>query len=862
MADKKKAGQSLAEPVKENKDTIENLAPEKEQDISFVDSSEEINEIQSESFELSEDLQDAPEEKNEETPEIEQKNEESASEFSSEIDFNKEKPEEKVEAKPEEKAAKEKTEPSKFKQFLSSHKLPIIIAAAVLAVVLAVVITVLIVNRNLVKISNAEDFLEKNTKGKTTYVLKDDVTVTGDLTIPHGMSIDLNKYTLTVNGSLIYSSDAEDREIYIGDRKGPLFLDNGNLVAKTIQADCPLAVFEFHSPVTANCALNVKTVKFANDLTSAEEGSIVITASEYATFKKDVTVKGNVGVMNVRSEKKTSILKAIALNADGGTATLTSAQLDIQGAITAFKINIVNCSDCGISGEARGILNVVGSTVNLNEGSKCIVVISDNLSTINVSGNISLSLTGGLVVNMKSGAVCPLVKDALTLNIYENVFLDEMTGIGDINFFVTLSAPQDIVVNHEEAKIICRVSEVNNAEGYILVIDGTELPVSSSNTIDITAHISQPGTHTIKAKAVSSDKQFMDSPFTSVDYIYNIKLATPSIALDMQDGCKIKFGQVDFATNYIYIINNGDPVKFTDFQEGQEVVIDITDKVLGAGAYTVKIVAKGANDEAFEPSETASISFVRNIKLDKATKDGLDIRIIREGGNLTLSWDKVKNADYYSIYIDNVLRVTTRKTEYIWTLGSIEDAAVIKVIANGHGYYLDSNPATFTYSYETLEAPVLSGGAEGGSITLTWNAVTDATAYIVYLDGVIVRQADAALNYTAEYTPENSGNYTVKAVAEYFKDSVSNKVKINSPALNAPQISFTIEGTTVTITFKNVPHAATYELYKVGETDIKIDTTAETSFTFEYTEAASYYVKATSVGYVSTDSNTILVETK
>ena len=45
MADKKKAGQSLAEPVKENKDTIENLAPEKEQDISFVDSSEEINEI-------------------------------------------------------------------------------------------------------------------------------------------------------------------------------------------------------------------------------------------------------------------------------------------------------------------------------------------------------------------------------------------------------------------------------------------------------------------------------------------------------------------------------------------------------------------------------------------------------------------------------------------------------------------------------------------------------------------------------------------------------------------------------------------------------------------------------------------------
>lgn len=767
-----------------------------------------------------------------------------------------------VQIKPEEKEEVVKTSPSKFKLFVSRYKLPIIIASIVILIALAAVITVLVMNKNLVRISSAEDFANKDTKGKTTYVITKDITVEGDLTIPNGMNIDLNKYTLTINGNLIYGNDAGDNEIYIGDKKGPLFLDNGALVADSINFNSPNATLSLHSPITANGNYTLKTLKIANDYNASN--SVTINASQYVTIKGDLIV-GNDGSLVIVANT-TTIENDVEISGSGASIDITSQSLTLDADL---KAAIASITDCGtednkgtINGSITGALDVTNSYLVIGKDSTINSISADNLSTLDISGTVTTSLTGGLLIIYQSGSVCPLTSDSLTVHIYEDSTITQINNVPQANilFFVKLNAPRDITVNQEGASIVCYVAEVANADEYVVTIAGQEIR-SATNVIDITAYITEAGDHSIIAKAVSSNAQLLDSATISYTYTYNIKLATPSISIDDSDGYKVEFEAVPFATSYKYTIN-GTEYTFVDLIPDSDVSIDITDKITTPGVYAIKIRAYGKSEDAYTPSETALTTVIKYSNLETVKLGDDNISIVRAGTALNLNWDRVANANYYSVYVDDVLVTKTRNNAFSWTLGDLNDGAQIKIITEGYSYYITSPAATTTYNYETLDAPVVSAPyVTGDNVTINWTAIDNATEYEIYLDGTLV-DTTTTTSYTIAHSPATSGVYTVKAIAQFFNCSTSAPVTVPNPALTAPIIASNIvdsgSGDEVVINWVAVANATSYELYEVGN-EVALDTTSGTSFTFPHTGSGSYYVKAIAAGYTSADSNTVVV---
>ena len=769
-----------------------------------------------------------------------------------------------VEIKPEEKPEK-KEGPSKFKLFVSKYKVPIIIACIVVILALATIITIILINKNYVFISSAEDF-SKDTEGKTTYVIKNDITVTGDLTIPHGMNIDLNKNTLTISGNLIYGADAADKDIYIADRKGPLFLDNGSIVAASLLINSPDATFTISSPVTANANVTAKIFKVDSTLNSLSAGSLVITTSEITTLKKVVTLSGDNGVLTITANTA-NIFDTVNAAGTNSIITITSPKLSITGNIIASIININNSGYndnlSAIDSSISGTLNINNSSIVFGANSSFTIIIADNLTTLDISGSISNSLTGGLLVIYRSGAVCPLTEDTITLNIYENTAISEMSNIGSVLFFTTLETPTDITISQEGPSFMCYVAKVNNADSYVLTIDSNEPITSASNIINITAFITEPGNHNISVKATSNNPQIAESASNSTVYTYNIKLNTPSITLDQLNGYKIVFDQVSFATSYKYSINNGDVVNFTEFSGTDQVVIDITDKITSAGVYVIKVNAYSTNESAFKLSETATLSYINKITLGAIAKDANPIAVVKDGSNLTLSWDAVPYARYYSIYINDVLTVKTINPSYTWTLGDLADNTTIKVEADAYSYYVKSATASALYQYEQLGTPDLGAGPYiiGDNIVINWDAVPNATAYQVYRNNVAVGTPISESIYTVGYDFTTYGEYTVVASAEFYKSATSSAVTIAIPAIDAPVISYNIIDTNVVISWAPVGNVASYRLINAADSS-EIATSTSSPFTFAYTEGGSYYVEATGTaitGNQVVNSNTVIV---
>ena len=110
------------------------------------------------------------------------------------------------------------------------------------------------------------------------------------------------------------------------------------------------------------------------------------------------------------------------------------------------------------------------------------------------------------------------------------------------------------------------------------------------------------------------------------------------------------------------------------------------------------------------------------------------------------------------------------------------------------------------------------------------------------------------LSYTAAHTVAAAGEYTVQAIAEYFRPGISAAKTINGQ-LSQPSASFTVSEGVVTISVTQVENAAVYELYKVGETDELIDSGSELTFTFDYTGEGEYYVIASAAGYIDSEKS-------
>lgn len=749
----------------------------------------------------------------------------------------------------------------KFKELVSRNKLPIIVVAALLIIAIGVSVAVAIVNRNLVRISSAEDFLEKSVEGKTTYVIKKDIDVEGDLEIPNGMNIDMNGNTLTVTGAMKYSADAEDKDIFIGDKKGAVILKGGKLIVESLEINSPDASLTIYSDFQGNMNVNLKSLTLENTLTSKDEGSVVINANNF-TNKRELNIMGNSSTLDITSGN--AVIDA-GIIGEKTNLTITSTALTINSEITAKNINFVNCgtedNKALINNKINGNVSFANSFAKISEESELGDIIADENTDLDIYGKIS-TLDGGLLVVFRDSSSASLASNIQELRIYQEANITSIIEAGELVLYEVLSKPLDITINQDDSSLMCYVSKVNNADEYVLYIDDTEIEDTfTSNKIDITSYITQPKTYTIGVKAVSNQERLLDSSIASVEYTYNITLNKPLISVDSSEGYKINFASVPFAHEYKYSINNGEYMSYKGpFEAGELVNIDINSKIIAAGEYTVKVIAYGQNEDAFEPSEVAQTSFVKKIKLSAVSYDNGNISIERQENNLNSAWDSVTYAKYYSIYINDVLYSKTKTTSIQWTLGDLENNDKITIIADGYNFYTESDPVNIIYQYESLDPITISTSISNNMITISWDAVNNATSYKIYLDDSVIDEVTTT-DYSIAHTPANSGTYKVQAVADFFNPSISNAVIVDNPTLVAPVLTSAIESEEIVLNWTEVANAETYMVY-LNDTAVtgNIDST---TYTIAYTpqNSGEYYVVALASGYNnSPNSNIVNIE--
>ena len=169
--------------------------------------------------------------------------------------------------------------------------------------------------------------------------------------------------------------------------------------------------------------------------------------------------------------------------------------------------------------------------------------------------------------------------------------------------------------------------------------------------------------------------------------------------------------------------------------------------------------------------KTPSVALTPSIR-GTSRKNDLNITARTDvNGNITLTWDKVKKADKYTVYLFVGTRYAkvgeTSKTSYIYKGAKVGRTYkfVVRYSTGGEtSSFSDSFKATVTM--KAVGKPVVTAAAKGKDVTLMWNAVPDAKEYAVYritgdkLEKVVSTQKNTAV---IQRLPTDRG-YAVKAL--------------------------------------------------------------------------------------------------
>ena len=241
---------------------------------------------------------------------------------------------------------------------------------------------------------------------------------------------------------------------------------------------------------------------------------------------------------------------------------------------------------------------------------------------------------------------------------------------------------------------------------------------------------------------------------------------------------------------------------------------------------------------------------------------------VNANGSFTLSWDGVNEADQYELYIKQSdgsykLMKTTTATSFTTAVAAYGKQYSYKVCAvnnaNSAATSDFSNTVNATNN-KKLATPTLKATVNAnGTFKLSWNAVTGATAYELYIkqaDGSykLMKTTTATSFTTAFATYGKQFSYTMRAVTSKNKSAASAYSSAvnatNNKKLQTPTMKATVNANgTFKLSWNKVTGAEKYELYiKQANGSYKLmKTTTATSFTTAfatYGKQFSYKMRA------------------
>jgi len=168
-------------------------------------------------------------------------------------------------------------------------------------------------------------------------------------------------------------------------------------------------------------------------------------------------------------------------------------------------------------------------------------------------------------------------------------------------------------------------------------------------------------------------------------------------------------------------------------------------------------------------------------------------------------WDAISGADTYFIYADGEIYDSTTETNYL--ASSIPNGSDIYVTASNSGTEEESAASNTITFYSYLSAPSIGIGGT----TISWNAVSGANFYKVYLnDSVAVSQAGTTCAF---------GSGILETGDKIFVIAVNTTMNVFSPQSNNIYYNVVtpdppvIDLTDLTVSWSAVSGADSYKIY-------------------------------------------------
>ena len=583
----------------------------------------------------------------------------------------------------------------------------VVAAVLVVAITLGIALPIYFVNKDKIFVKSAEDFANYN--DGTYFVLEKDVTVDGDLTIDRLYNIDLNGHTLVVNGVLTVDSGTEGT-LYIGTKKGKEYIAKGLLQADTLVISTANADVNLASSVTVN-TMTVTAKTFTLSSSAQANGTVTLNAPT-------ANINGSVSFGEGENAKLVANgATALNVNADVSSAVeINSTTMYLAKNATVGSLAVDSASRAAIYGNVSGEISSVAIAETPSDEA---TATADESETQTPSVNT--------VVLLGTDYSCPTVRNIGVLAIERRSGLAiDVYNCGEVKYIDRLASPVDINIDERsDGSLVAVASKVQSAQGYAFCVDGGEWVTVETNEYDITSQLtSQTGTHRIEVYAKGNysydapfdlgegSRLYLDGGTTACEYTYQIQLATPSnlnVSVSTVEGKQVytlTFDKVAFATGYDYYVN-GTKYTFKPETDDALISIDISDKLAGAGAYAIRVVAT-ADSADILTSKAAMTSTVKIEKLNTPTlsatvqEDGRTLLTIQTTEGVSTTYTVTYNERKEDGTLSAVTLVTSNTTLYIEGLIAGDS---ITVVAEASSYYTQSDPSTVTVSAYVAPSP-------------------------------------------------------------------------------------------------------------------------------------------------------------
>lgn len=494
-----------------------------------------------------------------------------------------------------------------------------IVIAGIIAASIAIPIT--IANKDKIFVSEAADF--NDTDGKY-YVLQNDVHVDGDLRLSTVTNIDFNGKKLIINGNLYIEPEGK-ADISLGKRTKNGYEKDGYIEAKDVMITSPESTVTLGSELmTESITIEALNVNIIGAVTVREDSTITansISIDDTFRFSNSEKVVG-LDLINAAN---------IVINDD----VIGDVRIKNNGVAT----------ESGYLTQAKVIGNITG---NLYADDKSELIISSHIegvidSCVTDSNGIIVKSIGK--VKVIGNAVVKEINNASLVYIDEKVVkhsMPELVNVTKFDIIRQLMRVPYINVNDDTDTVIMEFGKVNNADKYIISIDGVEIDPVTDTKVDITNYVKGVKTHLISVKAISESNPELLLPSEEIRYEYKtfLTLSRPyDIKVTNVDSKYIlSFSKVSFADEYIIRVNGTNITS-------SETSVDITDYLSSAGDYIIEITATSRN-ENIKPSKVSVYQYGITETLASPT---LTIQFNQADRTFIFAWEGVDNADVYEL---------------------------------------------------------------------------------------------------------------------------------------------------------------------------------------------------------------------